>query len=430
MHYKQKIKYMHPKLSTINYKEVGLVLLPLLIFGKIFSFKPLVENTFFNKIIIILHISFFLFCLPTIFRKASPHFKIFHAVRNVIFVLCGAPFVGILIHNQHFYSGFSFISVSLSICMFFWLLRFRISSQSVMQAIFIYTLLLVLIQSLCFLTFPNHIFGYNEQLIANSEQSMEARGTIRFHLPGQDLIACLIFYLITQKNKLKQNLPLIIILFIILTLRGTRFPLFVTFLICTIYITYHIKYRFIALISSFILTIPFITTIAFEHILKSDTNNIIIKYIQITNKQLFESDEEDVRMRMAKYYLTQFNDTPLQVLIGNGVPGAGTEYDKKMKYNKEYRSFFISDVGYIQIYIIYGLIGIGVYLSLLYKTLKTHISHQYKFAKLFVLYYFISGLTGAYLLSNALYMSLALYLIEINRLKTNKLLHTNQLYNS
>lgn len=421
---------MLPKLSTINYKEVGLVLLPLLIFGKIFSFKPLVENAFINKIIIILYISFFLFCLPTIFRRVSPHYKIFHAVRHVIFVLCGAPLVGILIHNQHFYSGFSFISMSLSICMFFWLVRFKISSQSVIQAIFIYVLLAILIQSLCFLTFPNHIFGYNERLFELSEMTRETRGTIRFSIPGHDLLACFIFYLINQKSNLKQNLPIIIVLFLFFILRGTRLPLFVTLLICITYLVMHTKYKFIILIFSIILIIP-IATSTFNTILKSNSNNILIKYIQITNKQLFESDEEDIRIRMAKYYLTEFNDSPLQIILGNGVPGDGTTYDKQIKRNMNFHSFFLSDIGYIQIFIYYGLIGICIYFILLYKALSTDIVPQYEFAKLFVIFYFLSSLTGAYILSNALYMSLALYLIETNKKKPqkNKPLQANRFIN-
>lgn len=406
-------KKIHMKniFSDFNIREVLLVISPFLVFYRFYNLRPIVESNFYSAILSLICIGFFLWTLPVMCKIQKKELSV--SVRNVIFVLVGSVLVGLFISNQDLYGSLRAIGSTLGICMFFWLIRYKISSKAVEQSLIIILVLTCILHIIALLTFPNNIFGYSEVLLERAEGDIESRGIMRIGIPGQDFVILGIFYVLNIGKSQKKILLFLIPLFVMLLLRGTRTPLLMTILISFIYIAWNTKHKIV--LTLLCITAYFVVPVAIERMLKSDnSDNILINYVKISNAQINEQDDDDIRVRMAKFYLFDFNDNILQIVFGNGVPWATSDYGRKIQKLSEYESYYTSDVGYVHIFVHYGLIGIFVYLLLLFKILKTSVSKQYEYAKLFVLYFYLVSITGVYIVSSSLYLAFGLYLMFNN----------------
>ena len=398
-----------------NLKELAIIILPFIVFNDFFNYKGIVENQTLIGIISLLKIIFFIFCLPTtrIFND-----KISTSVKWILYLLVGSILVGMIVSGQNITGGLTFTSHALCLCAYFWFIKYKISSRSMIQALWILVALYAFFLIYSLTTFPNHVFGYSESSIENSEGSLAQRGVIRLAVPGSEFVICAIFFVLNLRYTNKKYLLLLIPLFVLLALRGTRTPLFLTIALSVCYLVWHNKYRVYIIVAGTVLLVLTYSAIL-NSFLNSQSDNIIVKYVQLTNAQLNESDEENIRVRMAKYYFFDFNENIVQVLIGNGVPSSSSEYGRAIQYNKDFLSYYLSDVSYPLIYIYYGILGLVLYMALLYNVIRTKVSPRYEFAKLFVLYYFIVSLTGGYLVVYSMYMTIGLYLIAKNRIRKN-----------
>lgn len=397
--------------SKYNVKEILLILIPFLVFYKFFYFKPIVEFILYDKVLVILNLLFFVLIIPSLNRKYNRQ-SISPNVRNVLLILILSFIPALIVSNQSIYYGLRGASYTLLLCIYFWFLYHKISSRSVVQAFIIILVLYIVFHIISLLTFPNHIFGYNDVLIERAESDIEHRGVMRIGVPGQDFVILAIFAVLNLRYVNKKYLWLLVPLFVMLVLRGTRTPLFITIIISIIYWVWSYKYKivFIIFCGIFYCSMPII----YESIKESNSDNIFVNYVKITDEQI-NSEDEDIRVEMSKYYLFDFNDNFIATLIGNGIPQGKSNYNQRICNNME-KGYYLSDVGYIQIFIYYGLIGICVYIFLFIKILKTKVSRNFEFAKLFVVYYFFVSLTGIYIIQNAFYMAFGLYLMEKNRL--------------
>ena len=153
-------------------------------------------------------------------------------------------------------------------------------------------------------------------------------------------------------------------------------------------------------------------------IIDSKSDNILIRYLQLTYEQIFESDEEDVRIKMSEYYFFDYNDNIIQVFLGNGIPTSDSDYGRSIENNKTFKKYFLSDVSYPLIYIYYGLLGLILYTNLLYTVIKMKVTPQYEFSKLFAFFFFLVSFAGRYIVFNSMFMALGLYLMSMNRGKS------------
>ena len=163
---------------------------------------------------------------------------------------------------------------------------------------------------------------------------------------------------------------------------------------------------------------------AFSLLLNSDSDNMIVKYIQMSNEQLENNkDEEDIRVQMAIYYMTEFNKgNILKSITGNGIPSGDSTYGKKRDYLMDTKLFFVEDVGFVQIFVWFGLIGLFMYAKLLVKAIKIPRKQNYTYGFLYVVYLFAILPTNCSLTTQPIFLAIALYVLYLGEKDSYKTL--------
>ena len=193
-------------------------------------------------------------------------------------------------------------------------------------------------------------------------------------------------------------------------MRGTRTPFFATIALCVGYFILSIKRKWIAIVVG--LVIYAIASFGYNAILNSKSNNPIVNYIQLTESQL-DNGDADIRVQMTNYYLRTFNDgNILKNILGNGVPGFSS-YGDIIQFNGEKQYYWVVDVGFTQIFVYFGIVGLFLHLRLFICIIFSKISQEALFAKMTMLYSFIILPTNNMLLSRPIVIAVTLYVIFI-----------------
>lgn len=304
---------------------------------------------------------------------------------------------------------------------YFVLQKYKISTQTLVKAITIIYILYVICYLIGLYTIPTPLFGYTEKSSSIEEiaDSIAQRGVIRLGVPGADFVVLIIFLILTRYKNKKIFYLLLIPVSITLLMRGTRTPFFATIIIAFIYYLWQIKHKWIIIFTGVIIYI--FSGSIYQKMLNSDSDNAVIKYVQMTSNQIERSNEkeEDIRIEMTKYMFTEFNEgNIMRIIFGNGVPGYSGHYAKVIEKLGNDRSYYPVDTAFTTIFVYFGIIGLILYLQLLWIVIKTKASPEGTFSKLYIYYlYLISPTNCSLIFSAGLTLGLALYIIQQNQIK-------------
>lgn len=249
---------------------------------------------------------------------------------------------------------------------------------------------------LCYIQFPNCWFGVSGDDVAEALlASAEDRGTMRFSIAGKFLVSLLIFYQLQSFTMSRKSIFRLATCFAFLLLAGHRVPFVVTALLSVLMIVFSKVIRtktkiqlvgMMAILCSLVFVIP-------------ATKNIIDKQTALTEEGGANGvGDDNIRIRMATYYLTEFN-APHDLyhkILGNGIyfPNSG-EYAKRIEALQD-AHFFLVDVEYVQFYIYFGILGMIALLLWYISVLSIKIPKDYVYIKYFVIYIALSATTGGY----------------------------------
>lgn len=308
-----------------------------------------------------------------------------------------------------YYSVRAISSVMLPLVVFYILMKYDVSIQEVIIAIIFLCILHGIFQIIGTLTFPNMIFGNaGKEAIERSVGDLENRGVLRLAVPGSDFVPLVMFMVMVVAKQRKKMYLLLIPLTIVLLMRGTRTPFFITMFVCFCYYMLSMKRKWIALVLLILSYVSFSTL--YDSLLNSTADNVVVNYVKMSEQQL-DNDEEDIRVRMAKFYILDFNEgNTLKDIFGNGIP-SNSEYGKVVSRMSEVYHYYIVDVGLVEIFVYFGVLGIIVYFSLLRKVIKAEVLDSCIFAKLGIYYFFMILPTNSMLISNPLPVALIIYVL-------------------
>lgn len=303
---------------------------------------------------------------------------------------------------------------------YFVLQKYKISTKSLVKAIVYIYIIYVICYIIGLCTLPTPLFGYSpDKTLEEFADSLVQRGVIRLAVPGADFVVLIIFFILTRYKDKKIFYFLLIPVAITLLMRGTRTPFFATIIIAFIYYLWQIKHKWIIVFIGIVIYIC--SGSIYQMILDSDSDNAVVKYVQMTSQQVEHSNEkkEDIRIEMARYMLTEFNEeNPFRIIFGNGVPGYDGHYSKIIEKLGDNRKYFPVDTAFTTIYVYFGIIGLILYIQLLWIVIKTRVTQEGAFAKLYIFYlYLISPTNSALVFSGALTLGIALYIIQQNQIK-------------
>ena len=354
-----------------------------------------------------------------------PYMITFHkdVVSRQVWILCLMFVFGLiwgwLYWDEGLYTGLkaTFRAQGVFTLLFYFIYKkFQVSYQTLIKVIFSIAIIYSSCHIIGVLTYPNQIFGASLSFDESSfERTLEDRGVLRLFLQGADFIVIAIFYLLVRFREKKICYLWLIPLFIMLVLRGTRTPLIVTGLMCLLYYLKSIKNKVLS-VSIFVIAILSFNIVN-EALLNSNSDNPIVKYAQLTSTQMENNDskgEEDIRVQMSKYMLTELDaNDPVCIFIGNGIPSAG-RLQARLTALENNNSFWVVDVGFIVIFVYFGLVGLFIYLGLLVMIIKLKVDAKYYFAKLYLFYLYLILPTNCSLITLSSFMvALALYILYL-----------------
>jgi len=340
---------------------------------------------------------------PEIFK--SQRNKIYSSlIRNIFLLMSFSMLMAYFFWGQSLDLSFKFTSSYLTIIFFFFLLKVKPNLDYIEKLIWLFTILYILIWLYSLMKAPVLTFG-----ISNENGLDNERGIFRLHIPGRGFVILSFFMAINKFSETKKLkwLFIFILLFVIIVLHVTRQVIAFTFLFGLYYLIRNNKYLFLCL--------GFIGIISFGIInIKITDTSVIGKVISLSGDQIDDakSGEENIRITEYKYFFFKYSKSFATKIFGNGVPHPKGNLGKMESNLNKNLSIYANDVGYGEIYIRFGLLGLVFYGLIFYRVIRQKIPEKYMFAKLFMLYLILANIAASWLFYDSIVICISLYILE------------------
>lgn len=360
-----------------------------------------------------LDISLFLWFLVEVYQRRIPN-RILHEYRFVwlfILLVLISMINALIFYNQSLDQSFRVISQWFEYLLVFWIAKKRYNVNDLYYAMFIFTLLVWGLWLYVFLS--GEMIVYMDV----SEGDLEgARGIERIKIPGGSISTLFMFW--SMGKYVKYGKKIYIIIFFI----SCMFVLFSVsrqHIVAFSIISLLFFFQGLALYKKFIMVIT--VGIFFYAILPRIT--IYQRLTEITEQQMDQNDGmiNDVRTRGAIYYATQFDQSFYTKIFGNCKYHADSPYGNKINYVVYNYGYVLSDIGFVGIYIYFGIAGLILFGYLLYWTWRQKTDDEYKALKYMVYYLYLGNILSHSLEMSTFIIPCALYLLHMNSRKQNLL---------
>lgn len=334
-------------------------------------------------------------------------------VRYLTLSICFSIFAALFFWDQPLIYGYRVTSPFLAIIFYFFLKKGNFSFQNIELYIKVNAIIWFVLWLYAMSVAPQVVFGYD------STAELEQRGIFRLSISGSIAIAVCYFYYLNKYVKTRKiiNLFLFLLCFMGICLQLSRQLIIISFIIGVVYLFKKIKVVWLFAIVLFVAS----QTLSF----KASDDSILGSLLNLTERQYDDAKygEGDgyVRLKTYNFLLTEYTKNPIAVIVGNGVPHLDTSYGKYYKKLIDTEALYYSDAGYAEIYIFLGVVGLIIILWLFYQCLKLNIDDNYYWLKLFIVYMLLYNIASGAILSNFIYLSLALYLLDKQNKKIDNL---------
>ncbi len=320
------------------------------------------------------------------------------AILTAVFL---SMFMAYSAHGQGFRATF-IVQRFMYFYLFYYMLHtLRLDKLEIMRIIFYFGIVFFAIYFIQYLVYPVKFLHTKMEI---------DRGTLRIWLIGNDYMTfayflCLAQFYYTQKLKYVFFCFLFIIVFI---LSGTRQNLAVIMLLTTLSILFsrQIKSKLLIFFLIFIGMIPALYVF----------RNIFVEMFIISQQQTSQAGD-DVRLRAAIFFLTDFMPNNLAYIFGNGIGSTNTLYGQEIQMYKEIFGFYQSDVGIVGDYSNFGVLFILAELVIIIKVLAMKIDENLWFIKFVFISIILTFLTSSGIFAGGtgiVSVSLLLYLIDLD----------------
>ena len=220
-------------------------------------------------------------------------------------------------------------------------------------------------------------FAFYPTIIFDVRQDVD-RGTIRIFIPGSSFMRLALFYFLHrfyQKNQIRDIFPVILFLSILI-LQATRYGLSATVLVILFSLVFSktIRSRYLIFFIVLLSVIP----------LYFIFQDIFTGLIELSERQS-QNFENDIRIRAATFFLTDFFPNKLSYVFGNGQDHMRSIYGLRVYAYKVYRGFHQADIGLIGDFSKFGLFFVIGVVWLMLKALKAPLKSEFTYIKYYIL---------------------------------------------
>ena len=318
---------------------------------------------------------------------------------------------------SYFSWGQSFnYSISVLPCLillvFFYLLEKKIPLIIIEYIVLFYGFLYILLFFYQFTHSDTVYFGFRDEF-------EEDRGIIRILFPGAG-----VFYLgyfialnrVSEKNWLRWFLLTFLILGIIVTVLQVTRQSIAFILIITVF---HFI-RKASLFKKIAITVVFGASLIFA----INSDNPISRGLVETQKETVSAGDKYIRISSGNYYLNDFSPNLLSRIFGNGMPNNTSAYGKFTSSLEINYGYYLTDVGFIGVYALFGVFAVLGYLIIIVKSLLMTLPERFVYLKYYILLLGITCLTTDalysihFMITNVFVFYGFQYLYEENKLKS------------
>lgn len=325
---------------------------------------------------LLIYLYYAIFCFTTIIilsKYKKQYFNSFAVpVLLILFAALLCALNAVYSWNQNMYDSIRGVLPFMSYILFFLLVTFRLEKEEAEKLIVIMGVLFILVFLVSFVIYPKILFGA-------LDEHDESRGFQRIRTNGIGYLFLLSFFSLNEYI-LKRK---ILLLFVYL--------LTVVCIVMSLSRTYIVFSGLFSLIfilkksSIIVISVVFIICIsAFYIVSKMDFYKIMATE---TNAQTADI-KDDIRMQAVDYYLHYFSPNSISKIIGNGEAIGNNPYGRFVEYLQLQRGLYTSDIGYIGLYVKYGILSLIAYLFFIIKTIITPASEEYLYSKYFLIFIF------------------------------------------
>ncbi|MEP6626327.1 MAG: hypothetical protein ABJA32_00035 [Ginsengibacter sp.] len=274
--------------------------------------------------------------------------------------------------EESLYDSFRGVLPFSSYILFFLLSAFRFEKKDTEKLILILGIFFIIVFLFTFAIYPRVLFG-------DINQNDETRGFQRIRTDGIGYLFLLSFFSLSEYILKKKALMLFIyfgtLTCIIMSLTRT-------------YIIFSILFSlFFILKKSNIFTILCVIAIVAGGFYVITKTNFYKLMAEETTSQTSDL-KNDIRMKSVEYYLNYFSPNSVSKFLGNGQANGNNSYSRFVSILEQEHGLYISDIGYIGLYIKFGILAILAYLLFIYKTLRKKANEQTLYCKYFLLFIF------------------------------------------
>ena len=246
------------------------------------------------------------------------------------------------------------------------------------------------------------------------DEYVQDRGVTRINFPAAGIFFLSSFIALNKVNAAGKSRWLYILLallgVVITVMQVTRQSIA---LVLVIYLFHFMKdaqlYKKVLVLMAFVVAV-------FAFI---NSNNAIVNGFRESQKDKALANSEAIRVLSGTYYLTKFSPTVINSLFGNGVPYKGTK-DASDYGNFDYKlqttfGFYLSDVGIIGFYAMFGLLAVVGYIMIFIKSFTVNVPREFYYLKYYLWYLLATCLTSDSVFSyyNLMATVLVLYIYQL-----------------
>lgn len=351
--------------------------------------------------------------------KSRDSLPFYNIVRTFLFVALCSILMTYIFKGQSIFLTFNlYTRGALQILIFFYLWKTKPNKEILEKYILLFGFIYIILWSYAFYCFPEITFGE-----VSSSGEIADRGIARINFVGRGNLILACFLCLNKFKESKKNIWLItsILFFIFVVFQVTRQLILWTFIVSFFYLVWNNKK--IICISAIICIILYFFTPKFN----ISDDSIVGTLLNQTEQQIDnqKSGEDDIRIKEYKYYFTEWHNNPITFIFGTGIPHLTSEYGKWYSLNVQERMrFFSSDVGYAQMFEIFGLSGLVIFIIIFFKGTMAKVSSSMTYVRLWFLFMIPANIAAAWYIKSdfIILTTICLYLIGLDTISRKKLI--------
>jgi hypothetical protein len=272
-------------------------------------------------------------------------------------------------HNQGFLLSFWASGYMYFYLFYFFLHAIKIRLDELERLIVFMGILFILTYFFQYAIYPKVLFGV---------RAHEERGTVRIFLPGASFAAFMFYYFLQKIFTTDKKIYAVFCLlyFAVPILQGTRSLIANLLLGTIIFILFNKQVKSKIVVMMLMLISSVLVFFIFQ--------DIIMNLIEVSQSQVAQ-DNDDIRIRSAKFFLYEFSPTKLNSLIGNGESHMADAYGMKVFFYKAFFGFYQSDIGIIGEYSKYGILWFLCVFLIARKLFVMKTAPRYTYIKFYAL---------------------------------------------